>query len=167
MDDPQENQPELKVPSFQVASASSEKTTSRNTILLISIIVVLVLGIGTGIYLISTQEEVASPQRAAVIPTQFVVPSPTKTPTPLPTEIPSPTQGLLTLQQTLTPTEEPAVQPELSPTEIIVGQSQVTPEITTTTAPTEVPTVPPAGTSAGVFFIAVAGIILVTLMLVF
>lgn len=78
--------------------------------------------------------------------------TPTNTPTPTGTLTPTPTG-------TITPTITP------SPTEVILAQSTPTP--TGTITPTAVPTIVSAGSSAGSFFMAAAGIILITLMFVF
>lgn len=94
------------------------------------------------------------PDEATEIPT----PTGTLTPTATPTETPTPTpEEEITSTPTPTPTEEEG--PTATPTEIVVAEASPTEEA--------VPTVPEAGTSAGVYFMVIAGIILITLMLVF
>lgn len=88
-------------------------------------------------------------------PTDTPVPTDTQTPTPTPTETPAPTE---TSSPLATPTDTP------TPTEIVVA------EVSPTEVPTAGPTsaeIPSAGSSSGVLFMIVSGVILVSLMLVF
>ena len=95
-------------------------------------------------------------------PTRTPTPTPTATNTPTPTRTPTPTGTLTpTPTGTLTPTSTPTTGPSATPTEVILAQSTPTP------SGTVAPTIPSAGSSAGVFFMAVAGVILATLLFVF
>ena len=96
----------------------------------------------------------------SVSPSPSVSPSagPTNTPNSSPTSVPNPTA-------TRTPTTTSTVGPTAQPTEVALAQSATTP--TGTVTPTSASTLPSAGSSAGPFFMAITGMIVITLMFVF
>lgn len=107
-------------------------------------------------------------------PTEEVIPTETPTPSPteeiLPTNTPLPTSQLQPTTPKLavaTNTPAPTITP--TPTEIVIGQVQPTviPSQGVTLTPTPQPTAPVAGTSTGVLLMVVAGILLVSFILIF
>ena len=95
-------------------------------------------------------------------------PTATNTPTNTPTETPTGTTvPSATATNTPTTTGTPAPTntgaPTATPTEVVLAQSNPT----NTPDATAVPTIPSAGSSSGVYFMVVAGIVLASLLLVF
>ena len=87
--------------------------------------------------------------------------TPTSTSTPPPGATSTPTPAIIA-QATATPTNTPTP----TPTEIVVGQAQPT-STPTGTPPPAIPTTPAAGSSSGVWFMVLSGIIVVSIILVF